>query len=212
MTLPEVALAAAHPNPHETAPSCVGWIAIGRHGKPALSRAVRLNRYQYRDWWRMYDAGGLAAGQNPPAALLARAANADIVLTSTLRRAIETASAVAGEKAITQNALFIEAPLPPPPIFGRFNPGAWGVMARIAWWFGLSGGEESRTAAEARAREAALYLIAHAQRGENVLLLAHGWFNRMIRPHLHQRGWRCRVDGRDRYWAHRVYMFSQKPQ
>ncbi len=210
MTPPEVALAPSHLRQKPSEIPQAGWIAIGRHGKPALSRAVRLSRHQYRDWWRMYDAGGLADGQSPPDALRRIADEADVVLSSTLRRAVETASAVAGGKPITQEALFIEAALPPPPLPGRYNPGAWGVAARAAWWLGLSGDEESRSAAEARAKMAALDLIARAEKGENVLLLAHGWFNRMIRPPLVQRGWRCTSDGGDRYWSHRVYVFPQR--
>lgn len=212
VTSPEVALAATQPGDRAASSAAApGWIAIARHGKPALSRAVQLNRHQYRDWWRMYDAGGLSPGQTPPAALHETAAQADVLLASTLPRAMETAAAVAGGKPVTQDALFIEAALPPPPIPGRFNPGAWGVFARIAWWFGLSGDEESRSAAEDRAREAALHLIARAQAGENILLLAHGWFNRMIRPHLLRRGWRCEWDGGDKYWSHRLYRFPRNP-
>lgn len=206
MTQSEVALAMAQPPSDRPARTPPGWIAIARHGKPALSRAVRLSRYQYRDWWRMYDAGGLAPGQSPPLVLRQLGEQADLVLASTLRRAVETAQAVSGSKPIVQEELFVEAALPPPPLAGQYNPGAWGVMARAAWWLGISGEEESRKEAEARARKAALFLIAKAEAGENVLLLAHGWFNRMIRPHLREQGWACRSDGGDKYWSHRLYM------
>lgn len=187
-----------------------GWIALARHGKPALSRKVRLNRYQYRDWWRMYDASGLAPGQSPPPGLCELGAQADLVLASTLRRAVETAQAVHSAKPIVQNDLFVEAALPPPPLPGRYNPGAWGVLARAAWWCGMSGEEESRREADARAHRAALFLIAKAETGENVLLLAHGWFNRMIRPHLRKQGWACRTDGGDKYWSHRLYVQRER--
>ncbi len=206
MTQSEAALARAQPPSDHAARPVPGWIAIARHGKPALSRAVQLNRHQYRDWWRMYDAGGLAPGQSPPPTLCQLGEQADLVLTSTLRRALETAQAVHGAKPIVQEELFIEAALPPPPLPGRYNPGAWGVLARAAWWLGMAGEEESRREADARALKAALFLIAKAETGENVLLLAHGWFNRMIRPHLLNQGWACRTDGGDAYWSHRLYV------
>lgn len=185
-----------------------GWIAIGRHGRPALSRDVRLTAAEFRDWWRRYDAGGLAPDQSPPKALCTLAAEADLVLSSTLPRAIETAEAVAGGRAIRREPIFIEAPLPPPRVPGRRSPSEWGVWARCAWWLGASGGQESRQEAEARAVEAAHRLIAYARDGSNVLLCAHGWFNRMMRPVLMQAGWRCAIDGGDEYWSFRRYEFQ----
>jgi len=182
-----------------------GWIVIGRHGRPALSRDARITAAEFKDWWRRYDEGGLAADQTPPSALLDVAGQADLLLSSTLRRAVETAEAVAGGRAILHDPLFVEAPLPPPPVLGRRSPSEWGVWARCAWWMGLSGGQESRKAAEARAEIAADRLIAHAAGGRNVLLCAHGWFNRMMRPVLLERGWRCAIDGGDDYWSFRRY-------
>lgn len=191
----------AHPASHPG----TGWIAIGRHGRPALSRDVRITAAEYRDWWRRYDEGGLAHDQSPPQALRDMAQQADLLLSSTLRRAIETAEAVAEGRVIQHDELFVEAPLPPPPVLGRRSPSEWGVWARCAWWMGLSGGQESRKAAEARAELAADRLIAHAEAGQNVLLCAHGWFNRMMRPVLLERGWRCAIDGGDNYWSFRRY-------
>ena len=182
-----------------------GWIAIGRHGRPALSREVRLTAAEYRDWWRRYDEGGLAADQSPPPALRQLAAEADLLLSSTLPRAIETAQAIAEGRSIQHDAIFIEAPLPPPRVPGRRTPGEWGVWARCAWWLGASDGQETRQEAEARAVEAAHRLIASARAGRNVLLCAHGWFNRMMRPVLLQAGWSCAIDGGDTYWSFRRY-------
>lgn len=186
-------------------PAGAGWVTIARHGRPALNRDTLLTREEFRDWWRAYDAGGLAPQQTPPSALVKAAAEADVIFASTLARSIETARAVAAGKPIIENALFVEAPLPPPPMLGKRSPDAWGVWARCAWWAGLSDGQESRAQAELRAAEAASVLIERAEAGANVLLLAHGWFNRMMRPVFLARGWRCAVDGGDSYWSHRRY-------
>lgn len=184
-----------------------GWIVIGRHGRPALSRDTRITAAEFREWWRSYDAGGLAPDQSPPAALRQLAGQADVLLSSTLPRAIETAQAVAQGRPIRQDSLFVEAPLPPPRVPGRRTPSEWGVWARCAWWLGASGGEETRAQAEARAEQAAEQLIGHALQGQNVLLCAHGWFNRMMRPVLLTQGWRCAIDGGDAYWSFRRYEF-----
>ena len=185
--------------------SAIGSIVIARHGQPDADRSVLLNWREYADWWSAYDRTGLKAGQSPPAALLAHARNAQVIFASTLPRAIRTAEAAAQGKAVLTDAVFVEAPLPPPPIPGKRTPRAWGVWARTAWWFGRAAGQETRRQAEQRAEAAAATLAARALRGENVLLCAHGWFNRMLRPVLYRQGWRCVADGGDSYWSHRVY-------
>jgi broad specificity phosphatase PhoE len=75
----------------------------------------------------------------------------------------------------------------------------------MAWWLGRAAGQETRAEAELRAEAAAATLTARALRGENVLVCAHGWFNRMMRPVLRAQGWRCVYDGGDKYWSHRRY-------
>lgn len=189
----------------EAAPRA-GAIILARHGRPALDRTETMGWRGFEAWWDRYDAGGLAANQTPPDDLVAAAQEADVVMASPLRRSQETAARVAGDKPVAVDPVFLEAPLPPPPLPGlRMRPGVWSVMARIAWWLGLSRGRESRIAAEHRADRAVDAVVAHADQGAVVLVCAHGWFNRMMRPVLLARGWRCVRDGRDRYWSHRRY-------
>ncbi|MBT9446942.1 MAG: histidine phosphatase family protein [Hyphomonadaceae bacterium] len=183
-----------------------GWIVIVRHGKPEGDRKVALTWREYIVWWQGYDDAGLVAGQAPPESLLAIGREADTIFSSTLRRACETADAVARGKPVVRDEVFIEAPLPPPPIWGRRKPRRWGVYARAAWWLGLSGGRETRRESEQRAEAAAATLASHALRGQNVIVCAHGWFNRMMRPVLLSWGWKCIHDGGDKYWSYRKYV------
>jgi len=64
-------------------------IILVRHGKPALSRKVRLTWKEYRDWWAKYDEGGLAEEQKMPTKVKNYAIEADILISSPLRRAVE---------------------------------------------------------------------------------------------------------------------------
>jgi broad specificity phosphatase PhoE len=182
-----------------------GWIVIVRHGKPQGDRKARLTWRDYIEWWKGYDAAGLVEGETPPAPLCALAREADVIFASSLRRAGETATAIAGGRPVIRDEVFIEAPLPPPPILGRRKPRRWGVYARIYWWLGGSRGGETRRESEQRAEAAAATLAARALRGQNVVLCAHGWFNRMMRPVLKRQGWRCAEDYGDAYWTYRLY-------
>ena len=183
-------------------------ISLARHGEPALSRKVRLSARGYRDWWAQYEEGGIRKDQTPPAALLDRAARAGALLSSTRLRARETAAAVSGGRTVVSDTLFIEAPLPPPPLPDaiKLSPRLWGVVARTAWWFGYSEGGETRAQAKVRAAQAAERLIAETESHAEVLLLAHGYFNHMIGVALKARGWRMAENQGYRYWAVRSFV------
>lgn len=187
-----------------TTPARSGVITLARHGEPALSRKVRLNAPGYGDWWALYEEGGLKAGQTPPSALVEIARDADTIIASTRLRSIETARAVVGERAFATDPTFIEAPLPPPPwpLWLRMSPKRLGFFARFWWWFfDNHGGQETRKEAEARAGQAADLLIEIAGGGQNVLVLAHGFFNWMIADALKARGWTKTVDEGHAYWS-----------
>ena len=185
----------------------IGGIVLARHGEPALSRQVKLTARQYREWWALYEAGGLLAGQTPPAHLQDAARRAEVIYTSTRLRAIETATALAEGRDLTHEAIFIEAPLPPPawPDAIKLSPRTWGVISRISWWIGHHGKEESRKEAQKRSVEAARLLHEMACRGDDVLVVAHGFFNSMIGRELRRLGWH-RTKGRGwRYWSTRYF-------
>lgn len=184
--------------------SAPGQIVIARHGEPAADRYERVTWRGYERWWDAYDEAGLRAGQSAPEALISETRQAQSIFASTLRRAIETAEACAGGREIALDSQFVEAPLPPPQMPGRFQARTWGAFARCSWWLGHARGRETRPQAERRADAAAQALIEAAQAGP-VSLFAHGWFNRMLRPALARRGWVCVRDGGDTYWAWRRY-------
>jgi broad specificity phosphatase PhoE len=190
------------------APAPAGAITLARHGKPALSRKCLLSAEEYRDWWARYEVGGLQDGQTPPDALIQTASNASTIYASTRRRAQETAAAVAGARQVVSDPLFIEAPLPPPPFPSWFKlpPRYWGVVSRFFWHIlNAHQGQESRDEAEIRAEKAAQLLIAQAGTGQEVLVLAHGYFNFMVGRRLEASGWRLVRNQGFRYWSQRRY-------
>lgn len=186
----------------------VGAIILARHGEPALSRKCMITSDEYRDWWGRYEVGGLRAGQTPPQTLLAAAEGAGAIYASSRLRAQETARAVARDREVLVDALFIEAPLPPPhfPSWIKLSPRYWGVISRF-WWhvFNHHEGQETRAEAEVRADQAARILIARAGEGQDVLVLAHGYFNHMVGQKLKAHGWRLAHNQGFKYWSQRRY-------
>jgi broad specificity phosphatase PhoE len=186
-----------------------GTITLARHGEPNISRKVRLCAAEYAAWWGRYEETGLLPGQSAPERLRAAAREAGLILCSTRPRAIESARAIAGEREVEIDIRFIEAPLPPPrwPSWFKLSPRYWGVVSRFWWWFfNHHDGQERRKAAQLRADEAAEYLSALAKGGDDVVLVAHGFFNFMIGRALKRRGWVLVENQGHKYWASRQYV------
>ena len=186
----------------------LGAIILARHGEPALSRKCLITSDEYRDWWGRYEVGGLRAGQTPPQTLLSAAEGAGAIYASSRRRAQETARAVARDREVLVDALFIEAPLPPPhfPSWIKLSPRYWGVISRF-WWhvFNHHEGQETRAEAEVRAERAAEMLVRAAADGRDVVVFAHGYFNHMVGRRLKADGWRLVANQGFKYWSQRRY-------
>jgi len=194
------------------APDRPGAVILARHGEPALSRRVALSADEYREWWADYEVGGLAEGQAPPEALRHAAEQAGFIIASTRPRSVETARALSSGRAFAEDPLFVEAPLPPPhwPKWLKLSPRFWGFISRVWWWcFNHHDDQETRAEAQARADEAARLLIDLAATGQDVLVVAHGFFNSMVGFSLRRAGWRCTVDGGFSYWAARRFELTR---
>lgn len=181
-------------------------IIIVRHGKPALSRKLRMDWKGYRAWWKDYDAGGLAETQKIPKKVQNWADKADVSISSPLRRARESAERVLGHVPDILDPDLIEAALPPPHL-GRLNfrPKTWGTFARVCWYIGLSDEMETHTEARLRANRMAQKLETYAGGGKIVFVTAHGWFNRMLKGSLKARGWACVKQNGDLHWSFRQF-------
>jgi broad specificity phosphatase PhoE len=185
-----------------------GRIITVRHGRPNLPRDQRISSREYGDWWARYDESGLHPDEAPPSVLAELARRTGTVLSSTLPRAVETAREVTGGRAdVPADPLFVEAPLPAPPVpVLALRPGQWGVISRAFWVLGYAPeGMETHREAWRRVDRIAERLAGLADSGD-VLLCAHGYLNWMLDRRLRRAGWR-RVQserGND-YWSWRIY-------
>ena len=185
-----------------------GAIILARHGEPALSRKVLLSAAQYRDFWAKYEIGGITPGQSPPARLREFVAGCGTLVSSTRLRAIQSARTMVGEREFPHHEILIEAPLPPPrfPSWIKLSPRLWGFIARVWWWyFNHHEDQESRAEAEVRADQSAAMLVALAEKGEPVVVLAHGFFNHLIGRSLKKQGWRLTEGEGYKYWSIRRF-------
>jgi len=185
-----------------------GRIIVVRHGRPVVipKEAPPMKWRAYRDWWQTYEQSSLKDGQTCPESLLKVIGDDAVILSSARPRAIQTAGHLGRGRNVLHDPMFNEAPLPPPKVWPfRMRPKNWNKWARLLWMMGHSGGEEHVRDARRRAAKAAEVLVARAGEGQDVVLAAHGWFNRMLRPELKKRGWANVHDGGDKYWSFRIY-------
>ena len=179
-------------------------IILVRHGKPALSRKVRLTGRGFRIWWLRYDEGGIKEGQRPPKRVVEWARRADSVLSSPLPRAVESARLAADREPDALIPGLVEAALPSPSLGPlTFRPKTWGTIARVLWFAGYCDGMESHREARARAEDMCDVLAGYADGGKTVYVQGHGWFNRMLKGSLMKRGWRLKSQNGDLHWSRR---------
>ncbi|WP_312376625.1 histidine phosphatase family protein [Pseudomonas oryzihabitans] len=179
-------------------------IILMRHGKPALENGRALFARDMTHWIASYD---LAEIGEEMATSQAIAAVRDIGLaaTSTAPRALTSLAALDLAPTI-KDAVFCEAALPVVRVpLLRLSPFAWAFVFRLLWLCGLAKDTESYAQARQRSRQAADTLAALAERnGENVLLLGHGFMNRLIAKHLRRQGWAEGANSGSGYWSFAV--------
>lgn len=161
-----------------------------------------LSADAFRRWLTVYDAAEV--DDSPPAKLAAilKPQKGQILLCSSLRRSVSSALLLSPEGGWQSLTLFNEAPVAVPS-FPLIMPAAiWTALGRVLWLTGWSSVENMR-ACRVRAHSAADMMINAAKTGE-VVLVGHGWMNRMILGELRKRELKvCATSGAG-YWRHVV--------
>ncbi|QEI06188.1 histidine phosphatase family protein [Pigmentiphaga aceris] len=184
-----------------------GEIILMRHGKPALGPISKVSARDMKQWIEQYDLAGIV-DESVPQASQALARRANIVVSSSAPRALASVAALGLSPSLI-DAVFCEAQLP----HGRWtqprlSPFTWAFMLRMAWLGGFAPTVESARDAGLRADQAMQQLQTLAGE-ENVLLLGHGFMNRMIGKRLERAGWARHESSGSRYWSASTY---RKPE
>lgn len=174
-----------------------------RHGQPKRVEVDKVSALEMKDWIEQYNRSEITH-QPVPNASLQLAASATVIASSNAPRALTSVQAL-GRKPALVDAVFCEAHLP----FGhwkrpRLSPFTWAFILRILWLCGYAGGVESANTARMRASKAAERLQSLTSEG-SVLLLGHGFMNRMIAKQLVKDGWICHQRNGSQYWSAAVY-------
>jgi broad specificity phosphatase PhoE len=184
-----------------------GEIILMRHGKPDVGPIDKVSARDMKKWIAQYDLAGIV-DEPIPESSQALARKASVIVSSTASRALASAAAL-GLLPSAIDAVFCEAQLP----HGRWaqprlSPFTWAFMLRMSWLCGFSANVESARDAGLRADQAAQQLQVLAE-DQNVLLMGHGFMNRMIAKRLARAGWVRQDSSGSRYWS--ASRYRQEP-
>ena len=176
-------------------------ITLIRHAKVDSDNSHKINASYLHKWVEEYDSASIDSESLPIKETIKLVQNADLVLTSTLRRAIDSAR-VLGVDVHEQNKLFNEASVPEVNIpFLKLKPKSWLVILRVMLLLGLGKKDVSLKASKSQAEKAAKILLALSNTHEHIVLVGHGGMNWLIRQVLVKEGWVLEGKGSHANWG-----------
>lgn len=181
-------------------------IVLARHGQVDVAWFVRIAGSSFAEFVRQFEEAGVVADAKPSEDARRHALETNILVGSDTRRAVESARALAPDRAFTSDALFREAAIPS--VFHTRLPlraSTWAFVARALWYLGQWPGAESVGDTKARARRATSLLERLVDEHDSVFLIGHGCFNGFIARELRIRGWRGPRFPSVRYWGTSTY-------
>lgn len=181
-----------------TPPHSTQQILLVRHGRAQYRPSAWLDQTALRRWQVAYDAGGLKAGELPPASLVedvsARlTSHTGVVVCSDLLRAIESAALLAPGAGVVQSAHLRETHLPIPD-FGRLRLPhiCWGIAMGLRWKRRLRNEPvNANNGGRKQGAEASAWLESLLEQHQSVIAVTHGVTRQYIADALTARGWRA---------------------
>ena len=176
-------------------------ITLIRHAKVDIDNSEKINASSLKHWVEAYDVANIHTDSLPPKETIDVAKNADVILTSSLKRAVNSAK-VLNVDTFERNELFNEAKIPDVKIpFLKFKPKTWLVILRVLLLFGLGKKDDSLQASKEQAKEASKKLLELTNEHENVVLVGHGGMNWLIRKALLKKGWSLEPNASNKNWG-----------
>jgi broad specificity phosphatase PhoE len=188
-------------------------ISLIRHGKSQLVKKDKVTFREFKQWIEQYDRHGVIEEALYPSETVEKIAAAKLIITSDLKRAVESAKLLNPQVKIISDPLFRETELPAgsKELYNlKLSPGLWAVVLRVLWLSGYSSGCESLSQAKSRAKKAAQQLIGYAGEYQSVALMGHGFFNMLLARELQKKGWKGKRKKSAKHWTCTTYSYSNE--
>ena len=187
----------------------VKQILLIRHAKVDADYDTTIYAKELKEWIESYDTAPICADSLPSDELRECVLESDIVITSRLNRAIESAQ-VLGLSVDKQEAIFNEAEIPQITIpYLKLKPKSWFVVLRVWSLLGFGDKNSSLKATKLRAEQATTRLLVLSSEYESVTLVGHGGMNWLMGKELQKRGWRLEPNASMENWGRRVWRLEE---
>ncbi|TXC85702.1 histidine phosphatase family protein [Metabacillus litoralis] len=183
-------------------------ITLIRHGRSLHTEQTPVTCKELHSWVVKYDEVSILEEKQYPSEAIKKATEANVLLTSDLKRAIDSASSLTSERPVESYSLLREVDLPIPSgnLFGvKLSPKTWLTLFRLLWFCGYSNNSESFSHAKERAKKAAHFLINEASKHESVTVVGHGFFNILVTKQLKNEGWISQTKQSSKHWSCTTY-------
>ena len=184
-------------------------IVLLRHGKPDVPEHGKLRAAEIHQWVESYNSAGIATQHKPSKQAIEVANSCNTVVCSNLPRSVESAHALGVKEIDFIESIFREIELPhgsfPSP---KLSPTFWVTLFRILCFFGYTSNGESLREAKLRASKGTSRLEEIADNSGSVLLVGHGFVNRLIAKALLSNGWQGPVNSGKQFWEFGVYDYA----
>ncbi|WP_067839452.1 histidine phosphatase family protein [Amphibacillus sediminis] len=178
-------------------------ITLIRHGKSTWIEKKSITCQEFKIWVEKYDSNGVLEEKFYPTETIKKINEANLILTSDLKRAVTSARLLKPKAPAISDPIFRETELPMPTkkLLGlKLNPNSWSIILRCLWFSGYSRGCESLNDAKIRAEKAAKYLVRYAMEHDRIVLVGHGFFNRLVGNELKKIGWNSKKKTSSKHW------------
>ena len=176
-------------------------ITFIRHGKVDIENIQRIKSSFLPQWVDTYNSAPLHPESLPSHITIKYAAEAEMIITSRLRRAIDSAK-ILGVRINEKNALFNEASVPHVDIpFLKLKPKSWLLLLRLLLLAGVGKKDTSLKASKSQAKKAAERLSELSLKYDHIVLIGHGGMNWLICKVLLKEGWIPEGKGSHENWG-----------
>jgi hypothetical protein len=178
-----------------------------RHGEPDIPEVSdKLNAKEFLQCLELYRQCGILSTSKPNDNTIDRFKNFKAIVSSDLKRSIESASLFCSGDSLIVDSLFREIEdsfiLIP---FIKLPPKVWGNIFILLWLAGLFELKRAFRSGKARAKHCAEQLICLAEQHGKVLFVGHGFLNAYISKELRLLGWNGPKIPSKTYWDYGVY-------
>ena len=181
-----------------------------RHGEPDVSilSNKRIKSKDLLEGLEIYNSCGILNASKPEGTILDGFREFSAVVSSDLKRSIESALLLCSQQSLIVDALFreVEEVFFRIPIL-KFTPRIWVNIIILFWFIGLLELKRSFREAKIRAKRCAEKLIGLAEEHGKVLLVGHGFINTYIAKELVSLGWdgpKIKMPNKT-YWGYDLY-------